>query len=113
MPPVVGRLVFKMMQRQMRLQLYARGIARHAPEVIERKGRADVDALSAFLGDKPFLLTDRPVTADTAVFGLLAPMVYWPMATPVAQYARTVPNIKAYCERMKGHCFGQAEKAAA
>ena len=113
MPPVVGRLIFKMMQRQMRLQLHARGIARHAPEVIERKGRADVDALSAFLGDKSFLLTDRPVTADAAVFGLLAPMVYWPMATPVAQYARAVPNIKAYCERMKACCFGQVEKAAA
>ncbi len=113
MPPVVGSLVFMMMQRQMRHQLYARGIARHTPEVIERKGRADIDALSAFLGDRPFLLTDRPVTADTAVFGLLAPMVYWPMATPVAQYARTVANIKAYCERMKGRCFGKAQQAAA
>ena len=113
MPPVVGRLVFKMMQRQMRLQLDARGIARHAPEVIERKGRADIDALAAFLGDKPFLLTDHPVMADTAVFGLLAPMVYWPMATPVAQYARTVPNIKAYCERMKARCFVQVEQAGA
>lgn len=102
-----------MMQRQMRLQLFARGIARHAPDVIERKGRADIDALSAFLGDKPFLLTDRPVMADTAVFGLLAPMVYWPMATPVAQYARTVPNIKAYCERMKARWSRQVEKVDA
>jgi glutathione S-transferase len=113
MPPVIGRIVFKMMQRQMRLQLYARGIARHAPEMIEQKGRADIDALSAFLGDKPFLLTDRPVLADTAVFGLLAPMVYWPMATPVAQYARNVPNIMAYCDRMRTHCFERVNKAAA
>jgi glutathione S-transferase len=111
MPPVVGRLIFKMMQRQMRLQLYARGIARHTPEMIENKGRSDIDALSTFLGDKPFLLIDRPVMADTAIFGAIAPVVYWPMATPVAQYARTVPNIKAYCERMKAHCFGQTEKA--
>jgi glutathione S-transferase len=113
MPPVMGSLVFMMMQRQMRQQLYARGIARHTPEVIERKGRADIDALSDFLGDKPFLLTDRPVLADLAVFGQLAPMVYWPMATPVAQYARTVPTIKAYCERMKARCFGQVAKVAA
>jgi glutathione S-transferase len=113
MPPLMGRLIFKMMQRQMRLQLYARGIARHTPEVIESKGRADIDALSAFLGDKPFLLIDRPVMADAAVFGAIAPMVYWPIATPIAQYVRTVPNIKAYCERMKAHCFGQAERAAA
>ena len=112
MPPVVGRLVFGMMQRQMGRQLHARGIARHTPDVIERKGRADIDALSTFLADKSFLLTNRPVTADTAVFGLLAPMVYWPMTTPVAQYARSVTNIMGYCERMKARCFGEAVKAA-
>jgi len=113
MPPVLGRVVFGMMQRQMSRQLYARGIARHTPEVIERKGRADIDAFATILGEKPFLLADRPVTADAAVFGQLAPMVYWPMATPVAQYARSVPNILAYCERMKARCFGDAVKAAA
>ncbi|CAN5649067.1 glutathione S-transferase C-terminal domain-containing protein [soil metagenome] len=113
MPPVVGTLVFKMVRRQIAKQLHARGMARHAPDVIEAKGRADLDALSHFLGDAPFLLADRPSAADTAVFGLLAPMVYWPMATPVAQYARTVPNITAYCERMRARCFGSTAAQAA
>ena len=88
-----------------RKQLYARGIARHDPEVITRKGRADLDALSAFLRNKPFLLTDGPTSADTAVFGLLAPTVYWSMETPVAMYARSLPNLKSYCDRMREHCF--------
>lgn len=114
LPPVVGKLVFRMMQRGMARQLHARGIARHSPDVIERKGRADIDALSAFLGDHPFLITERPVTADTAVFGLLAPMVCWPMETPVAQYVRTVDNVRSYCERMRSLCFERdAAKAAA
>ena len=47
-----------------------------------------------FLGERPFLLTDRPTSADTAVFGLLAPTVYWSMETPVAIYARSLPNLR-------------------
>lgn len=105
MPPVIGSIAFKMMQREMAGQLHARGIARHAPDVIEAKGRHDIDALSAYLGERPYLVADRPVVADAAVFGQLAPMMVWPMETPVALYARTVPNVVAYCERMRALCF--------
>jgi glutathione S-transferase len=111
MPPVVGRLLFPLMRSHFGRQLYARGIARHAPEIIAQKGRADLDALSAFLSDRPFLLADRPTTADTAVFGLLAPVVSWTMDTPVAAYARSVPNLVAYCRRMQERCFGNKETA--
>jgi predicted metal-binding membrane protein len=50
MPPLIGHFVFSMLQSHIRKQLYARGIASHAPEIIEAKGRADIDALAAFLG---------------------------------------------------------------
>ncbi|MFW6077727.1 MAG: glutathione S-transferase family protein [Hyphomicrobiales bacterium] len=110
LPPIVGPAVFAMLKSHFRKQLYARGIARHSPDVIAAKGRADIDALAAFLGDGPFLLRDRPSTTDTAVFGQLAPMVYWPMATPVAAHARSVEPIAAYCERMRKLCFDMTEK---
>jgi glutathione S-transferase len=105
MPPVIGPVVFSMLKSRLGKQLYARGLARHAPDIIEAKGRADVDALAAFLKDRPFLVGDEPRTADTAVFGLLAPMAYWPMQTPVASYAKSVATIAAYCERMRERCF--------
>lgn len=110
MPPVVGPAIFAMLRRHFTKQLHARGIARHSAEVIAAKGRADIDALAAFLGDSPFLLGDRPGTADTAVFGQLAPMVNWPMATPVAAHARAVKPIADYCERMRKLCFASAER---
>ena len=99
-----------MMRSHFGRQLYARGIARHTPEVIAEKGRADLDALSAFLGDRLFLLADRPASADTAVFGLLAPVVYWTMATPVAAHARSLPNLVAYCDRMRERCFSRSRE---
>lgn len=112
MPPVLGNVVFKMMQRGMARQLHARGLARHSPDVIEAKGRHDIDALSAFLGDRHFLVGERPVVADAAVFGQLAPMMVWPMETPVAQYIRTIPNLVAYCERVRTLCFPSATAEA-
>lgn len=112
LPPVIGTLLFRMMQRGIVRQLYARGLGRHSPDIIERKGRADIDALSDFLAERPYLVVDRAVTADTAVFGLIAPMIYWPMQTPVAEYARKVDNVRLYCDRMRALCFHQSTSAA-
>ena len=107
MPPVIGPLIFSMLSSKLQKQLHARGLARHTPDVIEAKGRADVDALATFLKDRPFLLGDQPSTADMAVFGQLAPMVFWPMQTPVACHAKSLRNIVGYCDRMRERCFGK------
>jgi glutathione S-transferase len=108
MPPVVGPAVFLMLRSHFARQLHARGIARHPPETIAAKGRADLDALAAFLGERHFLLTERPTSADAAVFGLLAPMAYWPMKTPVASHVKSLRNVVAYCDRMRERCFGKS-----
>jgi glutathione S-transferase len=112
MPPLIGPVVYSMLQSHLKKQLYARGAPRHTPEVIEAKGRGDVDALADFLGDRPFLLADQATVADTAVFGLLAPMVDWPMETPVASYAKSVRTIVSYCDRMRQRCFEREDAAA-
>jgi glutathione S-transferase len=112
MPPIVGPALFAALRAQFRKQLYARGIGRHTAEIIAAKGRADVDALASFLGERLFLLAERPSTADTAVFGLLAPMVYWPMQTPVATHVKTLKTVVDYCDRMRLRCFGSTRIAA-
>ncbi|MFN4129408.1 MAG: glutathione S-transferase C-terminal domain-containing protein [Paracoccaceae bacterium] len=113
MPPILGHAAFMMMQRGMARQLHARGIARHSPDIIAAKGKHDIDALSAFLGDRPFLVANRPVTADAAVFGQLAPMMVWPMRTPVSQYLRGITNVAAYVDRMRSLCFAERASGSA
>lgn len=108
-PPVLGRIVPHLVRSHFRKQLHARGIGRHPPEIIEAKGRADLDALAAYLQGRTFLVSDQPTSSDAAVFGLIAPMVYWSMATPVALYARSLPSVAAFCERMRARCFGGDE----
>lgn len=112
MPRLAGRAMFMMVRSHFRRQLNARGIGRHSPEIIVAKGQADLDALAAFLGDREFLLRDRPASADAAVFGLLAPMVYWTMSTPVADYAKSLETVSAYCDRMRALCFADSEEGS-
>jgi glutathione S-transferase len=85
----------------MKRQLHARGIARHNPETIVKKGRDDVDAVEALLGDKPFLIGDRPSMADVTAYGFIRPMSVWPMKTPVAEYVKSRPRLLAYLERIE------------
>ena len=81
-------------------QLHARGIARHAPEIVAAKARADLDALEALIGDGPYLTGTRLSMADVSIYGLLMPMACWPMKTPAAESIKARPALMAYLNRV-------------
>jgi glutathione S-transferase len=101
MPAVVVSFVGPMFRRSMRKHLYERGIARHSDEEILAFGKADLDALAAALGDKPWLLGDVPAMVDASAFGLLASSIATRLPTPVCRYAQEHPALVAYVERAK------------
>jgi glutathione S-transferase len=111
-PPLVGRLIAWKMKDHFARQLHARGIGRFSAEEIEAIGRKDIDALAARLSQRPFLITDRPTLADIAVFGQVAPMVCWPMKTPVAEHAKSLQPVVDFVEHLRERCFGQAKPSA-
>jgi glutathione S-transferase len=104
--PLAGTAA-SMIRRHFRRQLHARGIARHSDAVIAGKGKADVEALEALLGSKPFIAGEGPSMADVSAYGLLAPMAKWPMQTPVADDIKSRPVLVAYLERMQALKAGQ------
>lgn len=99
-PSLMARPVAAMVCRHFRNQLRARGMARHDAETIAAKGKADLDAVEAILGDKPFLVASHPSMADVSAYGLLGPMGAWPMHTPVADSIKSRPRLRAYLQRM-------------
>jgi len=105
-PPIASAAIGTSLKRHFARQLYARGIARHPPPVIADLGRTAVDALSAVLEGQPFLAGDEPMLADLAVFGQLAPMVRWPMKTPVAEYLKQSDAVRSWVEGLIERCFG-------
>lgn len=109
-PPVIGAIVSRSMRRHFTRQLHARGIARHAAAAIAEMGRADLDALAARLAARPFLTGETPVLADLAIFGQVAPMLHWPMETPVAGHAKGLGALRDWSDRIKMRC-GLAETA--
>lgn len=86
-------------------RLRAGGIARFSPEEIDLLGERDVETLAALIGDKPYLMGDKPCAADAAVFAALALLLDPASAGKVRDTALATPNLVAYRDRIIGRYF--------
>ncbi|HEX4340630.1 MAG TPA: glutathione S-transferase C-terminal domain-containing protein [Polyangiaceae bacterium] len=107
LPPVLRFIVPRVLVKQLRGQLHARGIGRHAESEIIRQGKADLDALSHLLGDRPYFLGDRPSSIDACIFGFLGVSVYVNGDNALFTHAASLHNLKSYCERMRAMYFAE------
>jgi glutathione S-transferase len=98
-------LVPTVLKRQFKKQLHARGIGRHSEEVVIAQGKADLDALAELLGDRPYLLGDRPASIDACVFGFLGVSLYVAGDNPLFRYGASLETLMRYCEWMRARYF--------
>ncbi len=105
LPPVVRDLVAAYARRQMRAQLRGQGIGRHSESEIFQLGQRDLTALSDFLGDEAFFLSDVPTTLDASAFGLLSTLLWAPIESPLKEHARRLENLVAFSERVRDRYF--------
>jgi glutathione S-transferase len=98
-------LVGPLIRRGFKKHLFERGVARHSPDQVTAMGRADVDALATWLGDREWFVADGPTKADASAFGLLAVSIRSPLTTPVCSYARSKPNLVAFVDRALARFF--------
>jgi len=108
LPPVVRDLVAAFARRQMLKGLRGHGMGRHTEAEIYRLGRQDLDALSDYLGTKPWFMGDRPTTVDASAFGLLADLLWVPIESPLREHLRSLPNLTAFCERVRERYYGSS-----
>lgn len=87
------------------VNLKAVGIGRHAPDEIVLLGTRSLWALSMQLGDKPFLMGERPTSVDAVAFGILATVLTPYFDSPLRRRAEGFGNLVAYVERMMGCYF--------
>ncbi|CAG2255999.1 Failed axon connections homolog [Mytilus edulis] len=88
-------------RRQMKKMAFAHGMGRHNPNEVYHIMELDFKALSNFLGNKKFLLGDKPCQADCSVFGLLSNAYWQSFGTPVESTIKRYENLCYYCQRMK------------
>ena len=113
MPSVLRWIVPRVLAKQLRSQLHARGLGRHDEKEIVAQGKADLDALSRLLGHHAYFLGDQPSSIDACVFGFLGVSVYVDGDNPLFSHAASLENLKRYCERMRARYFPESLGALA
>lgn len=77
------------------------GWGRQPAEALYKRARADIDALSDFLGDKPFFMGSQPRWVDAPVLSILRHTIDTPFSFDTKDYAAGKKNLVAYMGRMK------------
>jgi glutathione S-transferase len=94
-----------LIRRMILKRLKASGVARFTPEEIDLLALRDVETLATLIGDKPFLMGDKPCAADASVFAALALLLDPASASKARDAALATPNLVAYRDRMLGRYF--------
>jgi len=81
-------------------QFWWHGTGRNTEREVEVIAEHMTDAMSDLLGDKPYLYGDRPCSLDANVYAALAHVALTPFPSPIGQYVRSKPNLKAYLKRV-------------
>jgi len=77
------------------------GMGRRTDDEVFEVLREDVDALSTYLGDKPFLRGDQPHSLDASVYSTVRHLIDVPFDWPGGPYTREKQNLVAYADRMR------------
>jgi glutathione S-transferase len=94
--PIVPRLVRRKVAKTLKLQ----GFGRHAQGEQTELAIADINALATLIGDKAFLMGEKPCGADATVFAFVASLLAPVFETPIRTAAERHPNLAAYKDRI-------------
>ncbi len=104
-PAPLRLIVVPMVRRQVRRDLKGQGLGRHSEvEVVELATRG-IDHIAAFLGDKPYLMGDKPCGADAMVFATIAGLLCDIFDTPLVGATAKHKNLVAYSDRLTAQYF--------
>ena len=98
-PALLRPLVVPKIRRDVKRDLRGQGLGRHSHQELTQLAIRDLDALSSFLGDKPYLMGDQPCGADAAVHSALTSVMTEFFQTPVQKAANDQANLVAYRDR--------------
>jgi glutathione S-transferase len=102
LPKPAVLLIGAMVQRKQRRTLYGQGISRHHAREIYACGTRDFAALSALLGERPFLFGERPSSYDAVLYAFTLGAFRTPFADV---YGPCPANLLRFCERIDQRYF--------
>lgn len=105
LPLAVRWVVATLVRRKVAAGARAQGVARYSDEERAEMARADWRALSATLGDRPFVLGDAPHAVDCALYGFVCQALWAPFETPGTLTVRGDARLVAFGERMRARAW--------
>ncbi len=99
--PIVQGLVRRKVKKILNLQ----GFGRHTPVEQAELAAADINALAALIGDKAFLMGEKPCGADATVFAFVASFLTPVFDTPIRTVAERHANLTGYRDRILRRYF--------
>ncbi|HVI52573.1 MAG TPA: glutathione S-transferase family protein [Candidatus Sulfotelmatobacter sp.] len=99
-PLPIRWIVPRLIRRKIRRDLMGQGYGRHSWEQACARGAADIAAVAALLGEKAFLLRDRPSVADVALYASLTGLMSAGFGGPLVEAVGGRPNLLAFLDRM-------------
>lgn len=107
LPKMIGGVLLdKVIRKDVVKALYHHGLGRHAREDIYRRGVEDAEAVATLLGDKEYMLGERPASIDCTLFAFTSGMLMHPAENPIKQAMAARANLVAYNDRMYRRYFG-------
>jgi len=82
------------------LRYQYQGIGRYDPEAAFARGLADLHTLAHLLPPQGFMFGDAPTSIDTALYGFVANIYFYDIATPLKHYVVSQPHLVAHCRTL-------------
>ncbi|TAA48065.1 glutathione S-transferase family protein [Corallincola spongiicola] len=105
LPGIIRPLVATVLRRKIKRDLWGQGLSRHSAKEIWQIADKDLQALSFYLADKPYMMGEQPCSVDASVFGVLANVCLSKPSTPLTQLSHNYPNLNQYCDRMMARFY--------
>jgi glutathione S-transferase len=107
----VPGIIIPFVRRGIRKKLHGQGTGRHTFEEAMALGASDFDACAELLGDRPFLLGDKPRSVDCTLFAFLDGVLGFPADSPVKARVTSHGNLVAYRQRIRDRWWKDLAKA--
>lgn len=100
-PAPMRGIVKAIVKRKVRQMLWAQGLGRHSEADMTAIAVQGVKSITDILGDKPYLMGDRPCGADATLFAFAASLQSPVFDTPIRAASELHANLQAYLARMR------------
>src|SRR5262249_10499976 len=104
-PAPMRPLVVTVVRRKVRNYAWAHGMGRHRPDELVALGERAVDAVAAWLGDKPYFMGSEPAGVDATVFAFTAGVLCPLFDSRVRAAAERHGNLRRYVGRLTARFY--------